>query len=78
MADDPHNRARQVKKNEDDDEDPVDKMMEKIGCGEQHYQVQLCMMENRGSARTKSRTSRTASRSPKRGSSNTNRVPSYC
>ena len=32
---------------DDDEEDPVDKMMEKIGCGEQHYQVQLCMMENK-------------------------------
>jgi len=48
MSDDPHNRSRQVKKHDDDDEeDPVDKMMEKIGCGEQHYQVQLCMMENK-------------------------------
>jgi len=49
MSDDPHNRSRQVQKrdNDDDEEDPVDKMMEKIGCGEQHYQVQLCMMENK-------------------------------
>lgn len=50
MSDDPHNRSRQVKKHDDaddDEEDPVDKMMEKIGCGEQHYQVQLCMMENK-------------------------------
>jgi len=49
MADgDPHNRARHVNKEDDnEDEDPVDKMMEKIGCGEQHYQVQLCMMENK-------------------------------
>jgi len=51
MADDPHNRAKQIQKkntaDDDDEEDPVDKMMEMIGCGEQHYQVQLCMMENK-------------------------------
>jgi len=45
---DPHNRAARVTKSTDDDEeDPVDKMMEKLGCAEQHYQVQLCMMENK-------------------------------
>ena len=44
---DPHNRARVVKSTDDDEEDPVDRMMEKLGCGEQHYQVQLCMMENK-------------------------------
>ena len=32
---------------DEEEEDPVDKMMEKIGCEEQHYQVQLCMMENK-------------------------------
>jgi len=42
MADDPHNRAKQIQKkstaDDDDEEDPVDKMMDKIGCGDQHYQ----------------------------------------
>jgi len=49
-SNDPHNRASKLAKRDDDDddeEDPVDKMMEKLGCAEQHYQVQLCMMENK-------------------------------
>ena len=39
---DPHNRSV---KPDDDDEDLVDKMLKKAGCADQHYAIQLCMVE---------------------------------
>ncbi|KAF2364805.1 hypothetical protein FHG87_004432 [Trinorchestia longiramus] len=39
-----HNRD--VKPSEEED-DPVEKMLKKAGCLEQHYSVQLCMAENK-------------------------------
>ncbi|KAJ8412455.1 hypothetical protein AAFF_G00127910 [Aldrovandia affinis] len=37
----PHNRARI-----EDEEDPVDQMISRTGCGELHYAVQECMAEH--------------------------------
>ena len=39
----PHNRS--AKHDDDDEDDPVDKMLKKAGCLEQHYKVQECMVE---------------------------------
>jgi len=41
---DPHNRAA---KHDDDEDDPVDKMLKKAGCLEKHYKVQECMVEHK-------------------------------
>ena len=39
---DPHNRAAKF---DEEDDDPVDKMLKKAGCLEHHYKVQECMVE---------------------------------
>ena len=41
---DPHNRAA---KPDEDEDDPVDKMLKKAGCLEKHYKVQECMVEHK-------------------------------
>ena len=41
---DPHKRAA---KHDDDEDDPVDKMLKKAGCLEKHYKVQECMVEHK-------------------------------
>ncbi|KAL5008549.1 hypothetical protein ScPMuIL_014130 [Solemya velum] len=40
-----HDRTRRPA--EDDDDDPVEKMLNKSGCGELHYAVQECMADNK-------------------------------
>ena len=47
MSNDPHNRQKHLEKNEDDEEDLVEKMLEKVGCAQEHYAVQECMSETR-------------------------------
>ena len=37
----PHNRSRS-----EDEDDPVDRMISRTGCGELHYAVQECMAEH--------------------------------
>lgn len=39
-----HDRSR--KQTEEEEEDPVEKMIMKTGCIEQHYKVQECMADN--------------------------------
>ena len=41
---DPHNRSKNI---EEDEDDPVDKMLKKAGCLEKHYNIQACMVENK-------------------------------
>jgi len=41
-----HNRDVVVNKPEEDD-DPVESMLRKAGCLEQHYEVQMCMADNK-------------------------------
>ena len=41
---DPHNRSKNI---EEDEDDPVDKMLKKAGCLEKHYNIQACMLENK-------------------------------
>ena len=38
----PHNRSR----NEEDEDDPVDRMISRTGCADLHYAVQECMAEH--------------------------------
>ena len=40
---DPHNRS----KFPEDEDDPVDKMLKKAGCAEQHFNIQACMVEHK-------------------------------
>ena len=40
-----HDRSKQMPL-DDDEDDPVDKMIKKTGCLEKHYKVQECMAEN--------------------------------
>jgi len=47
MSNDPHNRQKHLQKDEEDEEDPVEKMLEKVGCAQEHYAVQECMSETR-------------------------------
>ena len=48
MSNDPHSRAKHLQKDEDDEEeDLVEKMLEKVGCAQEHYAVQECMSETR-------------------------------
>lgn len=48
MSNDPHNRSKHLQKDEDDEEeDLVEKMLEKVGCAQEHYAVQECMSETR-------------------------------
>ena len=45
---DPHDRSARIQKHDDDDdEDPMDKMLKKAGCLEKHYEVQECMVEHK-------------------------------
>ncbi|CAL8281179.1 unnamed protein product [Arctogadus glacialis] len=37
----PHNRSRS-----EDEDDPIDRMISRTGCGELHYAVQECMAEH--------------------------------
>lgn len=39
----PHDRSR---KDDDDEDDPVDQMISRTGCAELHYAVQECMAEH--------------------------------
>ncbi|XP_041353660.1 cytochrome c oxidase assembly factor 4 homolog, mitochondrial-like [Gigantopelta aegis] len=41
-----HDRTRRPKE-EDDDEDPVDSMINRTGCAELHWAVQECMAEKK-------------------------------
>jgi cytochrome c oxidase assembly factor 4 len=41
----PHNYQRKAPPQEDEDEDPVDKMLKQTGCAELHYSLQECMSE---------------------------------
>ncbi|XP_076100609.1 uncharacterized protein LOC143069723 [Mytilus galloprovincialis] len=41
-----HDRSRPKPKEDDEEEDPVDKMLTKTGCKELHYLVQDCMGEH--------------------------------
>ena len=47
MSNDPHNRQKHLQKDEDDEEDLVEKMLEKVGCAQEHYAVQECMFETK-------------------------------
>ena len=47
MSSDPHNRQKHLEKDDTDEEDPVEKMLEKAGCLQKHYAVQECMAETR-------------------------------
>ncbi|KAI9548326.1 hypothetical protein NQZ68_010546 [Dissostichus eleginoides] len=38
----PHDRSRK----DEDEDDPVDRMISRTGCAEQHYAVQECMAEH--------------------------------
>ncbi|XP_068187642.1 cytochrome c oxidase assembly factor 4 homolog, mitochondrial isoform X1 [Antennarius striatus] len=40
----PHDRSR--KQDNDDEDDPVDRMISRTGCAELHYAVQECMAEH--------------------------------
>lgn len=44
---DPHNRTKHLQQDDDEEEDPVIKMLEKAGCAQAHYAVQECMAETR-------------------------------
>ncbi|XP_064838540.1 cytochrome c oxidase assembly factor 4 homolog, mitochondrial [Oncorhynchus masou masou] len=41
----PHDRSRRPS-DDQDEEDPVDQMISRTGCGELHYAVQECMAEH--------------------------------
>ncbi|CAL9685267.1 unnamed protein product [Knipowitschia caucasica] len=43
MAAPAHNRGGRP---EEDEDDPVDRMISRTGCGDQHYAVQECMAEH--------------------------------
>ena len=48
MSGDPHNRTKHLEKsNDDEEEDPVEKMLDKAGCAKEHYAVQECMAETK-------------------------------
>ena len=49
MSNDPHNRMKHTQKSseDDDDEDHVEKMLNKAGCIKEHYAVQECMAETK-------------------------------
>ncbi|XP_035621767.1 cytochrome c oxidase assembly factor 4 homolog, mitochondrial [Oncorhynchus keta] len=42
----PHDRSRRPGDQDQDEEDPVDQMISRTGCGELHYAVQECMAEH--------------------------------
>lgn len=44
-TDDPHNRKKRP--TEEDEEDPVEQMLEKAGCAKEHYAVQECMADTK-------------------------------
>nr|ADD38704.1 Coiled-coil-helix-coiled-coil-helix domain-containing protein 8 [Lepeophtheirus salmonis] len=46
MSRDPHDRTRQAPRDEEE-EDLVDRMLNKTGCMNLHYQVQFCMAEKK-------------------------------
>ena len=45
MNPNPHNREKKPSSSEEEDEDPVDRYLNKSGCADLHFKVQECMVD---------------------------------